>query len=444
MAIKKISDLDAVTSIGNADLMQIAQNGAWKKLTASQLKSYCNPVQTIQKQMTYHYDMLPGVVTTSTSNNYAIFGSNPSLTVNTYENAYTPVLCPIKSGDNLSVPDGYRIVSIFFYDENYKCGQYIFVQAPTYLVTASDLTTYVNTTLDDTYSAKYCKFIIRQTSTTSSISTGDAVLTGGITRVTTETVVVDKMPYLNDNGSLMVYDSTAQDFADTGISKSPKSVFTGKKWLVIGDSMSYQNGVWSGTSVTKLYYNLIAAWTGLTTNVQAVSGTGYWAGSDTSTSFLDRVAALDYSDVDMITIFGSCNDWGYVESDTNLGTLGDTGNTTLYGRIYQTLNTLITNNPYKPIGVITTLPRKTIYGTAPTAYYVKAVKAVVDVAEYFGLPVLDIYRKSGLRPWIRDANDKNSMFADNIHPNNAGHYVLAQQIYSWMMDNLCWFGGSTT
>lgn len=63
----------------------------------------------------------------------------------------------------------------------------------------------------------------------------------------------------------------------------------------------------------------------------------------------------------------------------------------------------------------------------PLKRYVEAIR---EVAEYYSLPVLDLYAASGLQPKVDVINQK--YFLDGLHPNAAGHQVLAQQVLTFL------------
>ena len=51
-------------------------------------------------------------------------------------------------------------------------------------------------------------------------------------------------------------------------------------------------------------------------------------------------------------------------------------------------------------------------------------KAIIDVCEYYGYPVCDMYAKCGINAWIQ--KDINNIIPDKIHPNEKGHRMMAQ------------------
>ena len=49
------------------------------------------------------------------------------------------------------------------------------------------------------------------------------------------------------------------------------------------------------------------------------------------------------------------------------------------------------------------------------------VNAIINICENRGIPYLDLYHKSQLRPWIADFNEKYFYNGDGTHPLNIAH-----------------------
>ena len=65
---------------------------------------------------------------------------------------------------------------------------------------------------------------------------------------------------------------------------------------------------------------------------------------------------------------------------------------------------------------------------------VNAVRTDVDiikeVAEYYALPVLDLYSVSGIQPCVPILKEKYC--PDGLHPNDAGHIKLKNRILEFL------------
>ena len=60
---------------------------------------------------------------------------------------------------------------------------------------------------------------------------------------------------------------------------------------------------------------------------------------------------------------------------------------------------------------------------APLKVYVNAIR---EVAAYYSIPVIDLYATSSLQPNVEVIKEK--YVPDGLHPNDAGHEVLAEVI----------------
>lgn len=224
----------------------------------------------------------------------------------------------------------------------------------------------------------------------------------------------------------------------TTSSGSTTSKWTGKTWNVLGDSITEVNF----TANTR-YHDYIKQAIGCTVNNYGISGTGWFTPNlGGQSAFFNRVSSMNVN-ADLITVFGGTNDWDNVGKTLVLGNYGDTdGSVSLYGAVDSTLSQLIAKYPTKTIAVFTPLPRSNGYGTLTKVGTGFTMEQVADViikgCGKYGIPVLDLYRKSGLFPW--DATAKETYFkapdgthtADGLHPNDSGHKILADKILSFL------------
>lgn len=192
--------------------------------------------------------------------------------------------------------------------------------------------------------------------------------------------------------------------------------YEGKKWVVVGDSLTEIN-----SRSTKFYHQYVADDLGITVHNMGQSGTGY----KRSNPFYDRVSNIP-TDADVVTIFGSFNDLG---AGVPLGTKDDTGTDTLGGAINTTIDNLYAKLPTVPLGIISPTPWHTSQpwnDEHTTSLYVKLLK---DICKDRGIPFLDLYYSSGLRPW--DANYRPLMYSrddgSGTHPDENGHKLIYPQ-----------------
>lgn len=207
------------------------------------------------------------------------------------------------------------------------------------------------------------------------------------------------------------------------------SILKGKKWAMIGDSLTEANG-----HASFHYYDYVSnAVGGMTLYNFGISSTGY---GDRWATIASQIINAGY-DPDYIIPWLGTNDFRAIARP--LGTFGDTTNATIAGAIYQSFTRLIDAFPTKKIGVVTPLPRGGSVGpnwgenAAPNEYGC-TLKDIVDMiikhCNHFSIPYMDLYREGGLFSYDPDA--ATALVPDGIHPNNAGHTLLGQKWLKFM------------
>ncbi len=145
-------------------------------------------------------------------------------------------------------------------------------------------------------------------------------------------------------------------------------------------------------------------------------------------SFCERYSEMD-GDADLVFVFGGTNDYGHALSP--VGRPGDKSQDTFYGACNTLFKGLIEKYPTAVVAVITPLHRKD--EDVPNAMGAR-LKTYVDIiraaAEEYSLPVLDLWKMSGLQPNIKIIRDK--YVPDGLHPNEAGHRILASRIAAFI------------
>ena len=58
------------------------------------------------------------------------------------------------------------------------------------------------------------------------------------------------------------------------------------------------------------------------------------------------------------------------------------------------------------------------------------VDVIKEVAAYYGLPVLDLYIKSGMQPAVPIVKER--LMPDGLHPSDEGHKILAQRVKGFL------------
>jgi lysophospholipase L1-like esterase len=142
---------------------------------------------------------------------------------------------------------------------------------------------------------------------------------------------------------------------------------------------------------------------------------------------MDKSAALNI-------VMGGTNDFGH--GDALLGKPGDRTPDTFWGACHYMMRTLIETYPDAVTVICTPLHRlneDSLTGDrkpAPVADLKTYVGIIRAVAEYYSLPVLDLYAMSGLQPRVPGIMER--YVPDGLHPNDAGHEILAQRIAGFL------------
>lgn len=151
--------------------------------------------------------------------------------------------------------------------------------------------------------------------------------------------------------------------------------------------------------------------------------------------FCGRAFNMDAS-ADMVIVYGGVND--YIHGDAPFGKLGDTTPATYCGGVYFLMNYLRENYEDKPVIFMTPARsyfRKEVDDLAPSAHARKLpggkpllayVDVILETAQKFDIPVLDLYRNLGLDP--HEPECYNTYTIDGLHFNDAGHAVIAQRL----------------
>ena len=146
-------------------------------------------------------------------------------------------------------------------------------------------------------------------------------------------------------------------------------------------------------------------------------------------SFCERFDKMD-DDADVVVVFGGTNDYGH--GDAPIGKFEDRTPDSFYGACHYLFSGLIKKYLGKTIVIMTPLHRinelKIPEIKLPGDYGVlkEYTNIIREVAEFYSLPVLDLYAISGLQPEIKEIQDK--YIPDGLHPNDNGNAVIAHKL----------------
>ena len=227
------------------------------------------------------------------------------------------------------------------------------------------------------------------------------------------------------NISSTYYPYTAQNKLDPECYQSGTD-WSAKKWAAVGDSLTERN-----LRSNMNYHDYVAEITGINVYNMGSSGTGYKRTEDENKAFYQRILNVP-SDTDVVTIFGSGNDLNYAAMGFNsfaeaLGDPTDSGTSTICGCINKTIENLYSVLPTVQLGIVTPCPwqgNNPSDTTNPMALY---SAAIVEICRLHGIPCLDLYHCSGMRPW--DATFRSLCYSkdegNGTHPDETGHKILA-------------------
>lgn len=206
---------------------------------------------------------------------------------------------------------------------------------------------------------------------------------------------------------------------------------SGKKINFLGDSIT------EGVGTTKIYADTVAEETGAVIRNYGISGTRISRQSTWHTNkgnqqfdqdYCERALAMD-PDADIICVFGGTNDFGH--GDAVMGTMEDRDPRTFYGGMHTLCTELINKYPKSFIFFMTPLHRadelnKNMHGLVLYDY----IKAIREVCEFYSIPVLDLYKNSGIQPML--PVHQNLYVPDGLHPNEAGHRIMADLVEDFL------------
>ncbi len=204
----------------------------------------------------------------------------------------------------------------------------------------------------------------------------------------------------------------------------------GKKINFLGDSITQGVGV---ADESEIYLNLIKDQEELAiARNYGISGTRLARQSgpdDWGAAYSDRFDEMD-DDADVVVVFGGTNDFGH--GDAPIGEFSDRVNTTYYGACHVLMQGLIEKYPAATIVFMTPLHRASEDGPSvgnglPLKRYVEIIR---EVAEYYAIPVLDLFAVSGIQPRVEVMRERYC--PDGLHPNGAGHRLIAARLTGFL------------
>lgn len=205
----------------------------------------------------------------------------------------------------------------------------------------------------------------------------------------------------------------------------------GLKINFLGDSITEGHGC---SSVETCFASRIAAEHGAITRNYGIGGTRITPQAQPSAEprwdldFISRAPDMN-AEADLIVVFGGTNDFGHGEAP--FGDLSDRTADTFCGALHVLYTALLEKYPEATIMVMTPLHRD--FENLPNMHG-KTLHDYVDMirttAEYYSLPVLDLFAVSGIQPAVPVMKEK--FMPDGLHPNDAGHVILTNKIVKFI------------
>ena len=209
-----------------------------------------------------------------------------------------------------------------------------------------------------------------------------------------------------------------------------------KKVIIIGDSITNGTGA---SSTENRYTDVFARITGSTVYNYGVGGTRIARQRKAAFPPNEAFAERDYNmrldedvketEADLIVVFGGTNDFGH--GDAPLGSFSDNDEYTFYGAMHVLIKKLLNRYPEARLIFMTPLHRSSENEYLNSqgirrALLIDYVKAIREVCEYYSIPVLDLYKDSGIQPSVPVI--KETFMPDGLHPSDKGMYRIANML----------------
>lgn len=211
----------------------------------------------------------------------------------------------------------------------------------------------------------------------------------------------------------------------------------GKKIAFLGDSITEGTGT---SSLENVYWKVAGRETGAEVYGYGIGGTRIAPQGKPSPEpkwdqyFASRVDGM-IPDADIVVVFGGTNDFGH--GDAPLGALNDRTEQSFCGAFHCLIQKLINRYPNAQIVVMTPLHRDgendlgfNEFGIRRDFPLESYVDAIISISGYYGIPVLDLFRTSGLQPAVPILKER--YLPDGLHPSDAGNRRIADRLVAFL------------
>lgn len=210
-------------------------------------------------------------------------------------------------------------------------------------------------------------------------------------------------------------------------------------WKLLNDN-NYDRTTWValGTSITSRgeYTNYVADKLGLELDNRGVGSGGITSHAGAGNTTMQAVENIeDFKGI--VSIELGANDWG----NCPLGEIGDTDENTWYGAVDKVCRTITKRTSARPFFI--TSPRRvfqlnanfdeskrrSVYEVNSQGFsYVDYCNAVKEVAQHYGIPVVDIAGESGLGGY----HNNSATLIDHIHLSQLGGKIMGNHIIKFL------------
>ena len=229
------------------------------------------------------------------------------------------------------------------------------------------------------------------------------------------------------------------DFGTPVSSPKDKSYFSGKNITFIGDSITYGVGV---SQTENRYATQLSDSLGMNETNLGISGTVYCTGySGDRASRIDAVGDVSY-ETDYLLVNLGVNDFDNAIKGqfAEMGEFLSEDTSTVYGAVNAMYRYIVDRFRCTDMKIIIVTPVETSWNNSVSGdrdwntnkenacgYTLRELcEAIIQTADYYGLPVLDLNLNSGLEP---------SDYSDGIHPNDAGAAKIAASIEAYLLED---------
>jgi len=238
----------------------------------------------------------------------------------------------------------------------------------------------------------------------------------------------------NTMGVYSIVEGTAIDSPVTDPVSKDNFNWSNTSVVFIGDSIT------AGTGTTKTYHSYLSNMN-IFKSVRSMGVGGSCISQRSDYGSKNSPLVGRYSSIpaaDLIVVFMGTNDYGH---ETPLGTISDTSDVSFYGALDTVITGIQKEHPDSQLVFVTPLHRygfgtskitgtKFTYDNLPNGNghkledYVNAIKVVCDK---YAVPVIDLFNLCPITP--ENPEDKKQYFPDGLHPNEAGHEIIAKLIF---------------